>query len=208
MATHNHIPNMAEVLSPITIGSCSLSHYTVSRTEAMLSGIRGGLFACGEGTYALLKINGRTWMSDTRMERITNYEIIWKAVGDVLVAGLGIGMIAIPICRNPMVRSLTILENNADVITAIEPQLRSYLKRDSKKLTVHHADCREWEPTTKGRQFDAIYLDIWRSICADNWTEMKQLRRRYAKWLKRGGFAASWSQDQTRAAAVDGIRRY
>ena len=62
-------------------------------------------------------------MSDTPMEHRTNYEILNKANGDVLIGGLGIGMILIPLMQKEEVKSITIVEKYQEIIDMVGSQL-------------------------------------------------------------------------------------
>jgi hypothetical protein len=73
-----------------------------------------GFMRMVNGAYARLHLDGELMMSDTRMERVTNYEFVKNAKGRVFIGGLGIGLIALvgPLFKHP---KLTIVEG--DVFT-------------------------------------------------------------------------------------------
>lgn len=144
-------------------------------------------------------------MSDTRMEQISNYEVVRKAEGDILIAGLGLGMILLPIVNNSDVQSVTVIEKYPDVVALVEAPIRHHLGKRSKKLTIVNADIFQWRPERKGRQFDVIYFDIWPDICTDNLEEMTKLRRAFAPYLRVGGWAACWKQDELKARRRQGF---
>lgn len=150
------------------------------------------------GTYCILHEcrNGLVWdqwMSDTWLERFTNADILEAATGDVLLAGLGIGMVAVAVCRKQEVRSVVALELHQAVIDLVEPHIRH------PKLRVIKADARQ--PPFAGRCFDVIYLDIWKSICSDNWADMKPLLRLYRSFGKKGGIVTGWLKDYVQRLA-------
>jgi hypothetical protein len=64
----------------------------------------------------LVKKGEGVMMSDTPMERNTNYHILDKANGDVLIFGLGIGLIILPLLRKENVKSITVVELYQDLI--------------------------------------------------------------------------------------------
>lgn len=130
------------------------------------------------GHYVRLtdKLSHECVMSDTRMEKCTNSEFVEKAHGDVLIGGLGIGMIILAIQDNPEVTSITVVEKYQEVVDLIAHQLPL---NDKVKIVV--ADIFEYETEQK---FNTIYLDIWNSINRDVWEEqMSPLRKRYRKML-------------------------
>ena len=57
----------------------------------MMTALRPGEYV-PPGRYARLFVNGTMFMSDTPMERNTNYAVVRNAHGNVLIAGLGIGL--------------------------------------------------------------------------------------------------------------------
>ena len=65
------------------------------------------------GTYTNLYVDGSIMMSDTPMEQGTNLEFIRKAHGDVLIGGLGIGLILYNLREKVdkgIVTSITVME--------------------------------------------------------------------------------------------------
>ena len=147
-----------------------------------------------EGRYCALKRAGAgnsswdtLWMSDTPFKRQTNYDIGREASGDVLIVGLGLGMVAAALCRKPEVRSVTVLEIEPEVIALVSPHIRH------RKLRVLLAD--GFRPPLRGRAFDTIYIDIWPNICSDNWETMKPLLAAYRKLQRPGGSTTAWMKE-------------
>ena len=54
----------------------------------------------------------------------TNMDFCCNAYGDVLIGGLGIGMIILAIQDKSKVKSITVIEKNQEVIDIIAPQLK------------------------------------------------------------------------------------
>lgn len=134
-----------------------------------------------------LHINGRLMMSDARMEQLTNAEFVERAHGDVLVAGLGLGMVLFPVLVKPAVQSVTVIERNADVIALVEPAVRH------PKLTVIHGDIFQWAP--EGKVFQTIYFDIWPTRGASQQAGIDRLHERFAACLDDadpGRWMGSW----------------
>jgi len=131
-------------------------------------------------------------MSDCGGEQTSNIEIVQNAHGDVLIAGLGLGMIICPIAKKENVNHVTVVEISPDVINLVEPHLRKYLDEDSSKLTIINADIFDFKPTQK---YDVIYFDIWGDYSGDEYPETKKLHRRFSRYLNRDGenhFMDSW----------------
>ena len=164
---------LADILKPTKVGSVEISilDYTTQHIgfREMASGIR-------EERYACMKIDGDVMMSETPMEQRTNINFVLKAHGDVLIGGLGIGMIILAIQDNPNVTSITVLEKSKDVLDAVLPQLPL-----NEKVRVIQADVFTYKPDKK---FDCVYMDIWFYPNEDAYEEMKVLKRRYGHYLK------------------------
>ena len=140
-------------------GNVKIEHFEVTEEASSFSRMRS-MFSSDrseyvkEGKYVRLIIDDSVVMSDTDMEKRSNTHVIQNAHGNVLIAGLGLGMIILPLLEKPEVKSITVIEKNLDVIKLVHP----YLKCD--KLTVINADIFEWKPD-KSTKFDCIYFDIW-----------------------------------------------
>lgn len=80
--------DMPQLLSPTENGDFNLEHFEVRNGDirAILSGVN-------PGNYVRLMHRGEVVMSDTYMEKRTNSGFCANAYGDVLIGGLGIGMI-------------------------------------------------------------------------------------------------------------------
>jgi len=85
---------MRKVLKEKTVGTARIEHYSISKEEADFSQLRAAITArrnegVDAGKYVGLYVDGALVMSDTSMEKYSNYEFLRKANGNVLVAGLG-----------------------------------------------------------------------------------------------------------------------
>ena len=67
--------------------------------------------------------NNELMMSDTEMERRTNRGFYLYANGDVLVGGLGIGMVLLAVQAKEDVNSVTVVELHQEIIDLVAPQL-------------------------------------------------------------------------------------
>jgi len=191
-------PDMVKIIpaSERQPGRFYIEHMVVDNHASMISSFNRGPYSyVSEGTYCGLKRaseNGNSswdslWMSDTQMERATNHDIVRQARGDVLIIGLGLGMVPYALCRKPEVTSVTVLELEPEVIALVAPHVTH------KKLRVICADGRQ--PPLRGRLFDTIYLDIWTNISSDNWKDMKPLLALYRKFRRAGGLVTGWLKE-------------
>lgn len=189
----NVFPPMVRVVKPRTVGEAAVDHFTISRGEAglyNLGSFRTPWLHVSPGDYARLKIGGVTVMSDTTMERRSNLGFATRAHGDVLVGGLGLGMVLVPVLRKEEVSTVTVVERSADVIAAVEDQVRQFVGwRAARKLTVVCSDVDDYQPSGK---FDVIYFDIWHDICGDNLPHVARLHQRFKSRLRRGGPRVPW----------------
>lgn len=193
----NMFEDMTKVLTPGELGSAKLEVYEVNKLHSAISAFQGGINYVPEGKYIKLVAGGTLQMSNTRMEQNSNYEVVRKSRGDVLIAGLGIGLILVPILRKKEVVSVTVIEKDPDVISLVEPQLRKFLGKDADKLKVIQANIFEWKPQ-KGKKWDVIYFDIWPTICVDNLEEMTKLHRKFAHNKAPEGWMDSWYKNYLR----------
>jgi hypothetical protein len=183
---------MYKIIPEGKCGTAEIQHVEVSKEASQFTMLRAmqhpGAFV-PPGIYVHLLIKGRLYMSDTRNERITNYEVIRKATGDVLIAGLGIGMILADILAKPEVTSVTVVEINPDVVALVGDAVKAM--PGGEKLTVVTEDIFKYKPA-KDQKYDVIYFDIWADQSGDERKEVTRLHRRGAWWRKPGGWMASW----------------
>lgn len=141
--------------------------------------------------YTRLLIGNTLWMTDAEFECRSNFGFVLNARGDVLIAGLGLGLILQPLIDSPKVDSITVIERSPDVITLISPHY------PSSKLAIVEADVHLWTPPKKA--FDVIYFDIWPDVPnSDNREEITTLKKRYRAGLKKGGRSFAWCEERTR----------
>jgi hypothetical protein len=180
-------------------GDFEIDYFTVTQETAMMDNLRSAFDGSGwlfvyPGEYVRLfghNGHGGLWMSDTRMEYITNMEIISAATGDVLLFGLGLGLIVAEILPNLDVTTLTVVELSQDLIDMISPYF------DDPRLEIVQGDAWTWEPPP-GYRYDTIHFDIWNTISTDNLAEMSKLKKRARKWYRKGCYCRCWTEDLLR----------
>ena len=167
--------DMTEILSEKEQNGWKLEKFEV-KNDDLLYAFRSGV---DPGNYIRLMHNGKLVMSDTDMEKRTNAEFCSKAHGDVLIGGLGIGLIVLAIQDKPEVNSITILECNQDVVDLVATQLPL-----NNKVKIIQTDVFTWKPD-KGIRYDTIYMDIWPLISKEIYQkEMRVLKKKFARYLK------------------------
>lgn len=146
------------------------------------------------GTYQVLTGPMGVMMSNTQLEHRTNRDFVENAKGDVLVIGLGIGMLLGPLSAKRCVKSITVLELEPDVLKMVKPHYEAM-----PKVRIFEADAFDFEPDdlmgTVPSRWDRIMIDIWPDIGPANLPDMKKLHGRYAQWVKPGGKVTCWSMD-------------
>jgi spermidine synthase len=181
-------------------GTWKISKFTVSKEEAQVfnmrasssSSLRGQYMY--EGSYTRLTNNGHVIMSDTPQEMSEHSTFVRKAKGNVLINGLGIGMVLKNVLLKPNIDSVVVVELSEDVINLVGDFYKDH------RLSIHHADAFKWTPP-KGTKFHAIWHDIWPDKSIDNIADMSRLHRRYARWLMTGGFQDSWARKELKYRA-------
>lgn len=115
-------------------------------------------------------------MSNTNMEKRTNMDFVNNAHGDVLIGGLGIGMVVLAAQDKSEVQSITVVEKHQEVIDIVASQLPL-----NGKVSIILGDVETYVPE---KRFNCIYLDIWNYINRDIYEmSMYPLRMRYRKFL-------------------------
>lgn len=192
---------MHKVVPPGELGVAKVEHAVVTEHDAAFAAIRRERLS--PGVLTQLFIHGQLMMSDGDMEKASNSRAAYQAHGDVLVAGLGIGMVLVPMLRNPDVKSVLVVEKWQEVVTLVYPHLCDYLGHElADKLAVTVGDVFTWKPET-GQSWDWIYFDIWPDICTDNLPEITKLKRRFAKRVRSGGCGQAGGWGRGRRATCD-----
>lgn len=115
-------------------------------------------------------------MSNSQQEKTSNTEIVERAKGDVLIAGLGIGLILLPIQNKKEVQTVTVVEKYSELIELVLIQLPI-----NKKLNFILEDFYEFKPKQK---YDTIYIDLYPDAPM---TLVEQYRNEY---LNENGFCS------------------
>lgn len=201
---------MATIVPAGGQGDVKIEHLEITDGGGIHATLRGN--GTANGTYAILKILDDVVMSDTDLERRSNLAAVAYATGDVLIGGLGLGMIVCPMLRKPSVNSITVIELNPNVIALVEPAIRRWgqttLGRErTRVLSIVQGDVFTWKPA-KGRKFDTIYFDVWPNISEDNLDGIARLHVRAKSWKRPGGWMNSWQADNLRSRRRTGRRGY
>jgi spermidine synthase len=204
---------VCEILPESRVGNFSIAHFELNEEEVKFAKLRS-MMSWSPGEHRFTEVghyvklykhytadNGderRTYlMSDTPMERFTNSYFVRITQGDILIAGLGIGMILWPLLHNEKVETIQVIELEQDVIDLVGPTYLKIAEEQGKTLELICDDIFTWS-LPDGKKWDRIWLDIWPEISADFYPEMKRLHRRFARRRNDGGWMGSWRKADMR----------
>jgi hypothetical protein len=200
---------MVEVLPEGEEGVAKIDHFTMDPSDILASIMEHDEDFVPAGRYASLRVNGQLMMTDSPMEKRADLDVVGKAHGRVLIAGLGLGMILRAIAKKPEVTHITVLEKYPDVIDLVLPSLvaekhllvSGFVEDGHRvvagtRLEVIPADVFHWEALPGTPRFHTIYFDIWPNSLIANLPEMHLLHRRYHPLLAKGGWMSSWTYKQ------------
>ena len=175
-------------------GDWEVSRFCVSASDIAIHNMREPARSITPGDYTRLTHGGEVVVSDTPAECRDHFPLFGHLIGNMLINGLGIGVALQGALDQQAVEHVTVIEIAEDVITLVAGH---YQERYGARLSVIHADALFWKPP-KGTRYDAVWHDIWPTICGDHWHEMKRLHRRYGHWCN---WQDSWCRSQIRRAA-------
>lgn len=127
-------------------------------------------------------------MSNTPAEIRDHIGFIYQAKGNVLIAGLGLGMVLKALLEKGDVTHITVVEKSEDVIKLVSPFYQD------ERVTIIHEDIFNYKPE---EIFDYSWFDIWTYICGDNYDDMKRLNRKFSRSVRNKGY---WCYDECKQA--------
>lgn len=158
------------------------------------------------GDYTRLMRKRKVVMSDTRAEirDLENFILQLDGAKSVMIAGLGLGICLNAALLAPSVETVKVFEKSSHVFRLMEPHYRTIAARNNTLLKVFQNDIFDVKPCPdKSEHFDVVWFDIWDDICADNWRDMKRLKRR---WSNHAEWMGCWCEDETRYEATGRYR--
>jgi len=129
-------------------------------------------------------------MNNSEDDSAFNFMVIEKARGDVLITGIGIGLIIFPMMNKKNVISIDVVEKYQEIIDLIEPQIPF-----NDKVKIIHSDIMDFIPK---RKYDIIIIDtVCKELQLENekpkrmkdgkWVTDEDIAEDFKKYLKRGG---------------------
>lgn len=183
---------MSNILKEGRIGSFEVRKKVIPKGTIMeIYDWRNGRILKGEYDFyypivTLLEDND-VWMTDSQLEIESIQGAIITAKGDVLIGGLGIGLLPTFIKHKKGVKSITIVELHQEVIDLIFP----YVKTD--KMIVIRDGIIHYLSTTSNK-YDFIHVDIWGTITAPL-KDIDTIREKAKPCLKPNGIIWCWLQE-------------
>lgn len=195
---YNRLQKIKSTVPSGTSDDWAVVRFEVSEKDANFHNLRCAIHSSGReievGHYTKLTHHGSVIMSDTPAEVYDHLWFMYEARGDVLINGLGLGVVVEGLMLNPNVKHLTAIEISSEVIQLAGEYLKS---KHNGRLSIINANAFFWKPP-KGKIYDYVWHDIWPAICGDYYEEMKTLHRKYAKRTKHQN---SWCRKEIRERA-------
>lgn len=183
---------MSSILSVNKIGSFTIEKTTIAKGTILdIYNSKEGRITKGKYAfdYPLVKLveDGHTWMSDSQLEVESAIGAISAARGNVLIGGLGIGLLPTFIMKKKSVNRIDIVELYQEVIDLVFPYIKT------PKMNIINDDIFHYLDITPN-MYDFIHIDIWGSITAPL-KEIDATREKAEKCLKSGGIIWCWLQE-------------
>src|SRR3990170_1561411 len=93
----------------------------------MLEAIHGRRRMVMPGEYTRLCYGDEVVMSDTPAEMDEHRSFVFRAQGQVLIMGLGLGVCLAAVARKPEVHHVTVVERSEEVVALVGPHYRTLL---------------------------------------------------------------------------------
>lgn len=134
--------------------------------------------------------DGTLWMSDVPQERVMMYNNAQESSGRTLVGGLGLGLY--PQYALPHVDSLTIIEQNTDIIDVVGSVVQIAADAHAKPVEIKQASIEEFLSQASDEPYDTIFLDTWDVLDAAHLPRINHLRDLALKHVKPEGKLLLW----------------
>lgn len=198
MRLYNKLSKMKSSVPIGKKGNWKVEKFAINKRDADFFNPRQAINARGRevevGNYTKLTYQNSVIMSDTPAELQDQIQFICNVYGNILVNGLGLGLVVEGLMLNIMVRQVTVIEIASEVITLVGKHLA---KLYGDKITIINADAFTWQPPRGRRVYDFAWHDIWDSICGDYWPQVKKLKRKYSQ---KATLQEAWCEEQIKRA--------
>ncbi len=110
--------------------------------------------------YLAILQNNEIWMSITPNEIETMKDPIAKASGNIVTFGLGLGYFAYMTSLKNDVKSITIIDNNQNLIDLFKTKILPQFKYQE-KIKIINADAINFLTSSNMSKFDYAFIDLW-----------------------------------------------
>ena len=211
--------NMVDIIKPCEKGRFQIKHYSATPEQVLEHKAHWDKIGIDSITHGLDKLVVLYDNDITRRHGNNLYSVVMSsdtiehqsckvfndsAYGDVMIAGLGIGMVIIPLLHNPKVTRITVYEKYQNIIDMVKPQLDAYIEKNNLTNNLHII-CRDINnPDYSLPQHNVIWIDIWNEMSSPKrQRDMKLLIRKYRKQLKKKGVIKWWGEEEYYNDRVD-----
>lgn len=167
------------------IGEWEISSFEIDEFYAKARNlfIKNPLMKLKAGKYKKLTNKKGIVMSNTLMEQKTHIKAINNAHGNVLVAGLGLGMFLHNIKDKKNIESIIVVEYSKEVIQIVGKYFKEY-----DKIKIINNNIFDYIPNIK---FDFAFFDIWSDISEENRKDFQILKEKFSEINE----IICWSED-------------
>jgi SAM-dependent methyltransferase len=130
--------------------------------------------------FPLVKKNGEEWRSLNPYEIFTPKQPIKNASGDVLTLGCGLGYYAYMVSEKDEVNSVTIIENDSDVIELFTKYILPQFQH-KEKITIIEADEVEYMKNIEDGRFDYCFADLEDDNEVLSYIRLKNICRKFRR---------------------------
>lgn len=149
------------------VGECRIHKTTYKKGYYHMYGVYGYIFFKAKKPLTITTLQERRkgkwedWMVDDPPHYYA-MEIYGKyAEGNVLVAGLGLGMLVKELAKNPKVTKITVIENSSDMVGLVSPKLPK-----DERIEIVLGDFYKYVSQDKESR-DHIIVDLWVTDCEE-----------------------------------------
>lgn len=147
-------------------------------------------------TFILKKLStNQALMTDSEVELLSNKHFIDNATGDVLILGLGLGMIVFPLLDDDSVNSITIIEKEQDIIDYVGGKIKNLDTKNKVQIKLGDAYNYHQNQSDYGK-YDYIYIDFWPSLTESAFKDMEEMVITYEPLKKhKNSFLRCWAYE-------------
>jgi len=145
-----------------------------------------------EFTYPALLEDERIWMTITPNEIETMKEPVEKANGNVLTYGLGLGYYTYMVSEKSDVSTVTVVEQNEDVINIFKTNILPQFKHKDKIRIIKDDAFRYAKEQMSIESFDYVFTDLWHDVSdgTDMYLKMKEYEKlcpntKFVYWIEK-----------------------